>query len=231
MFKDLNFTLALPLFGVGVGWLLSEVGFLLRSRRDRKKVLGRVILRLLELRQLIENELRRVTLAQELLRLNRLSTENRQQLAEMKDNRIDECLADSAELIGEISTVDPFLAFKLEQRLRPVADLIKLAGGYVKEWNDSPEEIQRFWDKTFIFAARIAFEDLSKELRTSILKLASKKSMLSLMRGWWHFRDEANRQGNIRPRNLRKLWLTWMLPMTNLLHTNDGKSPDLNPNL
>lgn len=101
----------------------------------------------------------------------------------------------------------------------------------MEEWDDSLGEVQKLWDKTFIFADRIAFEDLSEELRTSILKLASRKSMLSLVRGWWHFRDEANRQGQHPAQEFAEIMVSMDAANENLNAYQRRQKSNLNPTL
>jgi hypothetical protein len=190
MFKNFDTSLVLPLLGVAIGWILSEAGFLLRERRDRKKVVGQIILRLLHLRQMMDDELQRIAVAQELLKSGLFSMDARKRIAGMKDDRIDDCLTGSNALMDEIAGVDPFLAFELEEKLRPAVTLIREAGGYLLEWEGLLPEVQDLWKKSFLFTERIAFQGLADALEKSIRKLAWRKGVPSAIRCWLHFRNE-----------------------------------------
>src|SRR5689334_18758170 len=63
MLSKIDTSLILPLIGVALGWFLSEVGSRLRDRRDQKKVLGKAIFQLLEVREAVQIRRRAFNLA------------------------------------------------------------------------------------------------------------------------------------------------------------------------
>lgn len=192
--EKVNLITILPLVGVAIGWLLSEAASLLRARRERRKVVGKVILRLLEIREMVQEELRRIALAKEQIERTGIITPTiRRLLTHLNPWRINESLKDSDELLLEIATVDPFLAFEVEILFASLVNLIPHAGAYVVEW-EKQEKLQKFWESTFVMSESVTFLTFSDSLSNIIRKLARKKSIPSLFRAWRYFRAEKKKK-------------------------------------
>ncbi len=197
--KNLNLAALLPLLGVAIGWLLSEAGFLIRARREQKNVLGKAILRLLQMREMTEAQLNRITLATEYLSRNRLSEENRGRLAE-KDWDVAEFIESSNEILSDISAVDPFLSYQLDRDMRILKKLETWSGGYAIDWKQG--EHQELWDKTFIHIETVAFEGIKTHVTSLIFRLARRKGPISFVRAWRHLREDKKLSAQNPYRNL-----------------------------
>lgn len=187
--KNFDLSTVLPLIGVAVGWLLSEAGLLFRQRRNEKKILGRAVYRLLNVRELTIIELRRVAIAKSFAKAKAL-TENRESLARTKNNEICDFLATTDSLLDEVATVDPFLAFQLRKHFRSVSTVITNSGGYLSGYQDG--DVEEMWDYVFLETEEFVFNMIATELRTAILRVALRKSILSLMKAWWHFQRQSD---------------------------------------
>jgi hypothetical protein len=188
--KNFDLTTILPLIGVAVGWLLSEAGLLFRARRDEKKILAKAILKLLNLRGLTIIELRRVAIAKSYAKAHALP-EHRARLAQkLNHSEIGDFLASKDALLDEVATVDPFLAFELSKHFRSVSTFITNSGGYLSGYQEG--DVEEMWDQMFLETEESMFNFLAAELRAAILRVASRKSLLSLVRAWWYFKRQTD---------------------------------------
>src|SRR6266498_5395384 len=105
MIFDSTTSAVLPLIGVGLGWLLSELGLYLRDRRANKKVFGQAILQLLEIREAVQFKRRVATLAKAYAKQGHV--DRAASLREAKPESLNDCLAALSSIKKEISSISP----------------------------------------------------------------------------------------------------------------------------
>jgi hypothetical protein len=178
MLKNLNLTVLLSLAGVVVGWLLSEASSLLKGRREHRRIFGRAVLRLLQLREMVEGEIKRAELAKGLTDAGKLDKEQRARLASERNRELIEFLETSNEALVEISTIDPFFSYELDRHMRGMTNVLTISGTYASK--PLEDELNQFWDGALIGSEGHVLKFLiAADVDRLISKVARRKGLAS----------------------------------------------------
>jgi hypothetical protein len=186
--RTVNITVLLSLVGVVIGWMLNEASSLLRERREQKKTYGRALLRLMQLREMFDVEIRRTELAKELRERGKFTEGSRKLLAQERQKDLVEFLEGSNEPLSEVSTADPVLSYELNRHIRRMTNVVTAAGAYadppaLDEWN-------KFWENAQMGGETVALKFLISDTEKLMLRVARRNGIVALTRTKGYLRQQ-----------------------------------------